>query len=149
MPPKEVKQTINEILTALRAASFLSVAIVVLAAGCNHSRSMTVDTTISHEISQALVGRQVTIRGKFLAQVKGDPYVVLGNQQEVWIGPRETTLEDTYSRMDGKLVEATGTLRFYHNPNSAPVDETRQVQQEEPDHFYFEAWSTQLRLVNH
>jgi len=37
--------------------------------------------------------------------------------------------------MDGKLVEATGTLRFSHNP--ARVDETRVVQRE-PDHFYFE-----------
>jgi hypothetical protein len=145
-----MKPAINEILAttiilkSLHAAIFLSVAIVVIAAGCNHSRSTPEDTTVSHEVSQALVGRQVTIRGKFSSQVKADPYVVLDNQQEVWIGPRESELEDTYARLDGKLVEATGSLRFYHNP--APVDETTQ---REPDHFYFEARTTQLRLVNH
>jgi hypothetical protein len=129
----------------LRAATFLSIAIVVMPGGCNHPRSTPEDTTaVSHEVSQTLVGRQITIRGKFSSLVKGDPYVVLDNQQEVWIGPRESASEDTYSRMDGKLVEATGTLRFYHNPT--PVDETRQ---REPDHFYFEVGTTQLRLVSH
>lgn len=128
----------------LRTATFLSIAIVFLAGGCKHPRSTPEDTTaVSHEVSQTFVGRQITIRGKFSSLVKGDPYVVLDNQQEVYIGPRESTLEDTYSGMDGKLVEATGTLRFYHNP--APVDETRQ---REPDHFYFEAGTTQLRLVS-
>ena len=129
----------------LRAAIFFSIAIAVLAGGCNHPRSAPEDTTaVSHEVSQTLVGRQITIRGTFSSRVKADPYVVLGNQQEVWIGPRESSLEGTYSRMDGKLVEATGTLRLYHNP--APVDETRQ---REPDHFYFEVGTTQLRLVSH
>ena len=128
----------------LRAATFLSIAIVVLAGGCNHPRSTPEDVTaVSHEVSQTLVGRQITIRGKFSSLVKGDPYVVLDNRQEVWIGPRESSLEDTYSRMDGKLVEATGTLRFFHNP--APVDERRQ---RERDHFYFEAKTTQLRLIS-
>jgi len=132
-------------LKGLCAAIFLSIAVVVLAGGCNHQRSTPEDTTaVSHEVSQALVGKQITIRGRFSSLVKGDPYVVLDNQQEVYIGPRESTLEDTYSRMDGKLVKATGTLRFYHNP--APVDETRQ---READHFYFEAGTTQLRLVSH
>jgi hypothetical protein len=128
----------------LFTAAFLSIIVVALAGGCNHPHSTPEDATaVSHEVSQTLVGRQITIRGEFASRVKGDPYVVPDNQQEVWIGPRESTLEDTYSRMDGKLVEATGTLRFYHNP--APVDETRQ---REPDHFYFEAKTTQLRLVS-
>jgi hypothetical protein len=131
----------------LRAAIFLPTAIVVLAGGCNHPRSTPEDTTaVSHEVSQTLVGRQITIRGKFSSLVKGDPYVVLDNQQEVWIGPRESTLEGTYSRMDGKLVEATGTLRFYRAPDAEPVYPARQ---REPDHFYFEAETTQLRLISH
>jgi hypothetical protein len=131
----------------LRAAIFLSIAMVVLAGGCNNPRSTPEDTTaVSHEVSQTLVGRQITIRGKFASLVKGDPYVVLDNRQEVYIGPRESTLEDTYSRMDGKLVEATGTLRFYRNPTPTPVGKTMQ---REPDHFYFEARTTQLRLISH
>jgi hypothetical protein len=129
----------------LCAAAFLSITVIALAGGCNHPRSTPEDAVaVSHEVSQTLVGRQITIRGEFASRVKGDPYVVLDNQQEVYIGPRKTALENTYSRMDGKLVEATGTLRFYHNP--APADETRQ---REPDHFYFEANTTQLRLISH
>ena len=128
----------------LCAAAFLPITIVALAGGCNHPRSKPEDATaVSHEVSQTLVGRQISIRGIFSSLVKGDPYVVLDNQQEVYIGPRESALEDIYSRMDGKLVEATGTLRFYHNP--APLDETRQ---REPDHFYFEVKTAQLRLVS-
>jgi len=134
----------GHLLKRLCATALLSIAMVALAGGCNHPRSTPEDATVvSHEVSQTLVGRQITIRGKFSSLVKGDPYVVLDNQQEVWIGPRESTMEDTYSKIDGKLVEATGTLRFSHNP--APVDETRQ---REPDHFYFEAKTTQLRLVS-
>ena len=66
----------------LFAAAFLSITIVALAGGCNHPRSTPEDATaVSHEVSQTLVGRQITIRGKFASLVKGDPYVVLDNQQ--------------------------------------------------------------------
>ena len=137
----------GQLSKGLCPAAFLAITIVALAGSCNHPRSTPEDTTaVSPEVSQTLVGRRITIRGKFSSQVKGDPYIVLDNHQEVWIGPRETALEDTYSKMDGKLVEATGTLRFHHNP--APVDEPGQrARQQEPDHFYFEARTTQLRRV--
>ena len=134
------------LLKSLRSASFLWIAILVLAAGCDRPRSAPEDTTaISHQVSQSLVGKQITIRGRFSSLTKGDPHIVLDNHQDVWIGPRESAFEENYSRMDGKLVEATGTLRFYHNP--APVYETRAVQLE-PDHFYFEAGTTELRLIS-
>ncbi len=130
----------------LRAAAFFSIAIVVLAGGCNHPRSTPEDTTaVSHEVSQTLVGRQITIRGEFSPLVKGGPGVVLDNHQEVYIEPRESKLEGTYSRMDGKLVEATGTLRFYHAPEAEPGARAIQIP---PDHSYFEARTTQLRLVS-
>ena len=129
----------------LRAASLWSIAIVVLAGGCKHRRATPEETTaVSHEVSQALVGKQITIRGKFASLTKSDPYVVLDNGQDVWIGPRETAMEETYSRMDGKLVEATGTLRFYHAPDAKPGARAVQIP---PDHFYFEAGSSQLRLI--
>ena len=130
----------------LRAGSFWPVAMVILAGGCSHPRATPEDATaVSHEVSQTLVGKQITIRGKFASLTKGDPYVVLDNQQEVWIGPRESALEDTYSRMDGKLIEATGTLRFFHAPDAEPGARAVQIP---PDHFYFEAESTQLRLIS-
>ena len=134
------------LLKGLHAAIFLSIGIVVLAGGCNHARSTPEDTAaVSHEVSQALVGKQITIRGEFASVTKGDPYVVLDNEQEVWIGPRRSEEEDLYSKMDGKLVEATGTLRFYRNP--APVHEIDPVQRQ-PDHYYFEAGTTRLRPIN-
>jgi hypothetical protein len=133
----------------LRAAAALSIAIVVLAGGCDHPRSTPEGATAaSYEVSQVshtLIGKQITIRGKFSSLTKGSPYVVLDNQQEVYLESRGSfTSGDPYSKMNGKLVEATGTLRFYHDP--APVDETRQ---REPDHFYLEAEIAQLRLISH
>ena len=127
------------------AACFWAIAIVILARGCEHPRATPEDTTaVTHEVSQALVGRQITIRGRFSSLTKGDPYIVLDNHQDVWIGPRETAMEETYSKMDGKLVEATGILRFYHAPDAKPGARAVQIP---PDHFYFEAGTAQLRLI--
>ena len=129
-----------------RKTALLLIAIVFLVEGWHPPSSAPGDTAaVSHEVSQALVGKQITIRGKFASLTKGDPYVLLDNQQEVWIGPRRSEEEDLYSKMDGKLVEATGTLRFHHNPT--PVHEIRAIQLQ-PDHFYFEAGTTQLRLIS-
>ena len=141
----------GRLLKGLRAAGFLPIAIVVLAGvvlagGCSHPRATPEDTTaVVHEVSQTLVGRQITIRGKFASLTKGDPYVVLDNGQDVWIGPRETAMEETYSRMDGKLVEATGILRFYHAPDAKPGARAVQIP---PDHFYFEPGTSQLRVIS-
>jgi hypothetical protein len=132
-----------------RAAAALSIAIVVLTGGCDHPRSTPEGpTAASDEVSHTLIGKQITIRGKFRSLTKGGPYVVLDNQQEVYLEPRSSASEDTYSKMDGKLVEAAGTLRFYHDPE--PVDETRpQTVQRVLDHFYLEAGTAQLRLISH
>ena len=126
--------------------SIVVLAGVVLAGGCKPPRATPEDTTaIAHEVSQTLVGRQITIRGRFSSLTKGDPYIVLDNHQDVWIGPRETALEETYSKMDGKLVEATGILRFYHAPDAGPGARAVQIP---PDHFYFEAGTSRVRLIS-
>jgi hypothetical protein len=151
----------------LRVAAALSIAIVVLAGGCDHPRSTPEGATAaSYEVSQVshtLIGKQITIRGKFSSLTKGSPYVVLlDNQQEVYlesrvVGPKSNgpttesrgsfTSGDPYSKMNGKLVEATGTLRFYHDPE--PVDEARpQIVQRVFDHFYLKAETAQLRIIS-
>jgi hypothetical protein len=141
----EANAVTGSLSKGLHAAIFMSIGIVVLAGGCNHVRSTPEDTSVvAHEVSQAFVGKQITVRGKFSSRTKGDPCVVLDNQ-DVWIGPRRTEDEDLYSKMDGELVEATGTLRFYHSP--APLHENETVQRE-PDHFYFEAGTTRLRRIS-
>lgn len=132
---------------ALRAAFFLSSAIVVLAAGCDHPRrAPEAATATSYEELHTLIGKQVTIRGTFSLSGKFGPYVLLGNQQVVYLEPKGSfTWGKPYSEMEGKLVAATGTLRFYHAPDAEPASPAiaRAV-----DHFYLEAETAQLRPIS-
>jgi hypothetical protein len=100
------------------------------------------------QVSQALVGKQITIHGKFSLLGKVGPYIVLDNQQVVYLENTKGsfTWGKPYSEMEGKLVAATGTLRFYQAPPAEPAD--RAVARVR-DHFYFEAESVQLRLTSH
>jgi hypothetical protein len=130
----------------LRAVTFLSVAIVVLAGGCDHPRSTSEDATAAFfEELHTLIGQQVTLRGTFSLRGKFGPYVLLGNQQVVYLVPRGSfTWGEPYSEMEGKLVAATGTLRFYHAPNAEPA---ARAFARAPDYFYLEAETAQLRLI--
>ena len=131
----------------LRTAAFLSTVIVVLSTGCDHLRSTPQGARPSNEVSHSLIGKQITVRGRFsLAGVVG-PYILLGNQQPVYLVSRGSfTWRKPYSEMDGKLVEATGTLKFFHAPDAEPAD---QSMARPPDFFYFEAETVQLRLISH
>jgi hypothetical protein len=99
----------------LCAAAVLSITVVALAGGCNHSRStLEGATAVSDEVSQvsqALVGKQISIRGKFSLRGKVGPYIVLDNQQEVY-------LEATRGRLRG----GNPTLKWRANssPRLAP-----------------------------
>jgi hypothetical protein len=131
---------------SLRAAAFLSIPIVLLAGGCEHPRSTLEGPPVAHELSPALIGKQITIRGRFSLLGKFGAFVVLDNQQVVDLeprGPGTFTWGKPYSEMEGKLVEATGTLRFYHSPPAEPSD--RAVARA-PDHYYFAVETAQLRL---
>ena len=131
----------------LRVATFLSIAIFVLAGGCDHPRSTPENATpASYEVLHTLIGKQVTIRGKFSLRGKFGPYVLLGNQQVVYLEPKGSfTWGKPYSEMEGKLVEATGTLRFYHAP---PAEPSERAVARAPDHYYFAVETTQLRLIS-
>jgi hypothetical protein len=131
----------------LLAATFLSIAIVVLAGGCNHPRSTPEDATAaSYEVLHTLIGKQVTIRGKFSLWGKFGAYVLLDNQHGVYLVPRGSfTWGKPYSEMEGKLVAATGTLRFYHSPDAKPTD--RAIARA-PDYYYLEAETAKLRLLS-
>ncbi len=129
-------------------AALLSITIVLLAGGCKHPRSTPEGGTVANEVSHALIGKQITIRGKFSISGKFGAYVVLDNQQVVdleYTGPGTFTWGKPYSEMEGKLVEATGTLRFYHAPPAEPSD--RAVARA-PDHYYFAVETAQLRLIS-
>jgi hypothetical protein len=132
---------------ALREATFLSVAIVALEGGCDHPRSTPEDATAaSYEVLHALIGKQVTIRGTFSLRGKFGAYVLLGNQQEVYLVPTGSfAWGKPYSEMEGKFVAATGTLKFLHAPDAEPADRAVALA---PDYFYFEAETAQLRLIS-
>ena len=135
----------------LRAATFLPIAIVVLAGGCHHPSSTPEGVSAASDevsqLSQALVGKQITIHGKFSLLGKVGPYIVLDNRQVVYLENTKGsfTWGTPYSEMEGKLVAATGTLRFYHEPPAEPA--LRAVARVR-DHFYFEAGTAQLRLIS-
>jgi hypothetical protein len=132
----------------LRTATFLSITIVLLAAGCEHPRATPEGATEANELLHALVGKQITIRGKFSLRGKFGAVVVLDNLQGVYLvptGPGTFTWGKPYSEMEGRLVEATGTLRFYHEPPAEPSDRTVA---RAPDHYYFAVETTQVRLIS-
>ena len=130
----------------LRAATLLSITMVLLTGGCEHPRSTPEGATVANEVSHALIGKQITVRGKFSLRGKFGAYVSLDNQKVVYLVPRGSfTWGEPYSEMEGKLVAATGTLRFYHAPNAEPAD--RAVARA-PDYFYLEAETAQVRLIN-
>jgi hypothetical protein len=130
-------------------AAFLLTTMAILVGGCNHSRPKndgeTTVITAGSQLSQALVGKRVTIRGG-LFKFKCGPGIQFGDGGVVCLVdiPAKSGLDDSYAEMYEKLVEATGTLRFYHN--STPPDEARPTQRQQ-DHYYFEKETTQVRII--
>ena len=101
------------------------------------------------KLSQALVGKQITVRGSLVVGKPG-ACVVLENQQEVCLiemHPKGAS-DNPFSGMYDKLVEATGTLKFYRG--TAPAGQGRKLAiQQAPDQYYFEQETTELRLITH
>jgi hypothetical protein len=100
------------------------------------------------QVSPTVIGKQITIRGQFSLLGKIGPYVLLDSQQAVYLVSRGSfTWGKPYSEMEGKLVAATGTLRFFHAPDAKPAD-SRAIARP-PDYFYFEGETAQVRLIDH
>jgi hypothetical protein len=126
-----------------------AILIVFLCFSCSRSTPEGA-TAVSDEVSQAsqaMVGKQITIHGKFSLRGKVGPYIVLDNRQVVYLENTKGsfTWAKPYSEMEGQLVAATGTLRFYQEP---PAEPTERAVTRVRDHFYFEAESVQLRLAS-
>jgi hypothetical protein len=106
----------------------------------NYYSSTTESTAKSH--LSALVGKRITIRGKLLSfGFKCGPGILLDNEDLVCL---EGKRAHPYPGMFEKRVEATGTLRFFHDPT---VMDENMPGQRVPDHYYFEIESTQVRLI--
>jgi len=107
----------------------------------------------SNEVSPAVIGKQIGIRGKFLLGKIGW-YILLDNQQEVYFLPRRSSQTGTYDEMQGKLVTATGILRFFQCPKNPPTDKEGRVINKEgrvidrcSDYFYIEPETAQVRPI--
>ena len=96
------------------------------------------------QLSQALVGKRITIRGKLLL-FKCGPSIELDDGEAICLEDMHPKpISHPYPGMFEKRVEATGTLRFFHDPT--PLDENVPTQRVQ-DHYYFETETTQVRLV--
>ena len=116
------------------------------AGGLRFMRPTPKDATLAKELSPALVGDEITVHGKFSLLGKLGPYVELDNHQAVYLVSRGSFgWGAPYSEIDGKLVAATGFLDFYKAP---PYKPKKWLVQRAPDHFYFDAETTRLRLIS-
>jgi hypothetical protein len=122
---------------------------VVLAGGCGRPRATPeAEIAASNEVSQvsqALIGKRITIRGKFSLQSKITVASVWLDSHEAVYLQHKGEWGPPYSEWEGKLVAVTGILRFYHAPPAEPTDRTVARL---PDHFYFEAETAQVWLIN-
>ena len=100
------------------------------------------------QLSQALVGKRITIRGKLLPiGFKCGPSIELDDGEAICLEDmRPKPISNPYPGMFDKRVEATGILRFFHN--TTPIDENIASQREQ-DHYYFETETTRVRLIPH
>ena len=100
--------------------------------------------TVTTDASHAVIGRQITVHGKFSMRGKIAPaYVELDNHQVVYF-KGSWGWGEPFFEMEGKRVAATGTLGFYRAPPAKPTERnTARL----PDYFYFEADTTLMRLI--
>jgi len=108
---------------------------------CSTLKSAAAVSNEVSQVSQALVGKRITIRGTFSLRCKVPACIELDNHQVIYLNGSWGGA--TYSEMDGKLVTVTGILRFYQSP--AESTDTHVAQP--PDHFYFEE-TAQVRLIS-
>lgn len=109
---------------------------------CSTPQAATAVSNEVSQVSQALVGKPITIRGTFSLRCKVPACIGLDNHQVIYLnGPWGGA---TYSEWEGKLVAVTGILGYYHAPPTEPTDRTVA---RPPDHFYFDE-TAQVRLVS-
>src|SRR5882724_7913454 len=105
----------------LGSTTFFLIAIAILAGGCKHPRSKddgantAVPVTVS-QLSPSLTGKRITVRGKLFMFKCGQGIGLDSGQAICLVGtPPKPGFDDPFAGVDGKPIEVTGTLRFFHD----------------------------------
>jgi hypothetical protein len=126
--------------TRVHTTGILLVAVSVLLSGTGQSKGKAEGA--GH--LRTLVGRRVTLRGRFSMRGKIGPFVVVSGQPVYLVSSPPSAWGKYYTRMEGERVRVTGELRFYQAP-PLPEHASRAVARL-PDYFYFEAKGATVRL---
>jgi hypothetical protein len=94
-------------------------------------------------VLQTHLGERVTVTGRFSMRGKVGPFIIVAGRP-INLEPKGPfSWSPSYSRLEGRQVRVTGTLRFFHSPQP-PRDDLPEARV--ADHFYFEAESAKVQL---
>ncbi len=132
-------------LPAISRVTALAILIAIVAATDGCKRPSSEPAVHANDVNQTLVGKPITLRGTFSLNGVQGPFVLLANQQTVYLKPSGSfAWGKPFSEMQDKLVEATGTLKFFHAPDATGASDSVA---RAPDHYYFQAETVELREI--
>ena len=144
----------NDRLRCVKMGLAVSLVLLLAIGGCAHHASKTlvvqraptpVELTSAPDSElQKHLGEKVTMRGQFSLRGKVGPFILVGGRPIYFVAKGPFSWGEPYASMEGKDVRATGTLRFAHYPEPTP---TALPAGRSPDHFYFEAETAKVELI--
>jgi len=100
---------------------------------------------------QRHLGKIVIMRGRFSLNGKVGPFIIVGERPIYVVSDGSFSWGQPYARMEGREVRVTGTLRFFRDPERPRQDQAPTKEHERegrlPDHFYFEAQTAKVELI--
>jgi len=99
---------------------------------------------VSYSQLRSMIGRQVSVRGKFSMYAKIGPCVLVNGRPVYIVQNGSVGWGQRYARMEGRTVSVTGKLLFHETPPEP--EHTAVAVARVPDYFYFEAESASIRL---
>jgi hypothetical protein len=123
----------------------ISLAILLFVAGCARRGQISLDLTHSpaSELQQH-IGENVTLQGRFSLYGKIAPFIQVGANPVYLVPQGSFSWGEPYASMEGREVRMTGMLKFAHYPQ--PQSDASRAGRPS-DHFYFEAETTKVELI--
>jgi hypothetical protein len=120
--------------------------VLALAAGGCTQREV-ISTSAAADELQPLVGQSITVTGEFRLPGKLGPYITTSRGQ-IYVLPSSFASEH-YAQMDRQQISATGVLHHQHYERPLTPSQSADVPVAAPpqDHYYFQAASTQIKLL--